>query len=191
MKGNNVVQGARPRFGRASVETLRDIRPEMPNAVQLRQNDISCYASYCKHNKTLLRSAPAPSSHRHALRDVLPPWARPASGWRQWPAEQVAWLVIPLAFHRHQSRPEVLATLDLALPSVAGQVISKSVVTQARQWLEAAPLEPLFDQTASACCTRGAERHAWKGMALWAMNGSITFRAPDSADNRPNFRGQS
>ena len=36
---------------------------------------------------------------------------------RRLPAEQVVWLVIALAFYRHQSMPEVLATLDLALPS--------------------------------------------------------------------------
>lgn len=33
---------------------------------------------------------------------------------RRRPAEQVVWLVIALAFYRHQSMPEVLATLDLA-----------------------------------------------------------------------------
>jgi hypothetical protein len=35
---------------------------------------------------------------------------------RRLPAEQVVWLVIALALYRHQSMPEVLATLDLSLP---------------------------------------------------------------------------
>lgn len=41
-----------------------------------------------------------------------------ASIWRRrLPAEQVVWLIIALALYRRQSMPEVLATLDLALPS--------------------------------------------------------------------------
>lgn len=40
-----------------------------------------------------------------------------ASVRRRWlPAERVVWLVIALALYRGQSMPEVLATLDLALP---------------------------------------------------------------------------
>ena len=54
---------------------------------------------------------------------------------RRLPAEQVVWLVIALALYRHQSMPEVLATLDLALPSATEQPVSKSAVTQARQRL--------------------------------------------------------
>ena len=108
---------------------------------------------------------------------------------RRLPAEQVVWLVIALALYRHQSMPEVLATLDLALPSTATPVISKSAVTQARQRLGSEPLETLFNQTASAWCAQDAERHSWKGLSLWAMDGT-TFRAPDSAENRAYFGAQ-
>jgi hypothetical protein len=109
---------------------------------------------------------------------------------RRLPAEQVVWLVIALALYRHQSMPEVLATLDLALPSSVESAVSKSAVTQARQRLGAAPMEDLFSQTASAWCAQDAERHAWKGLSLWAMDGT-TFRAPDSAENRAHFGAQS
>ena len=109
---------------------------------------------------------------------------------RRLPAEQVVWLVIALALYRHQSMPEVLATLDLALPSSVESVVSKSAVTQARQRLGAAPMEDLFSQTASAWCAQDAERHTWKGLSLWAMDGT-TFRAPDSAENRAHFGAQS
>ena len=51
---------------------------------------------------------------------------------RRLPAEQVVWLVIALALYRHQSMQEVLAALDLALPSATGLPVSKSAVTQAR-----------------------------------------------------------
>lgn len=46
--------------------------------------------------------------------------------------------------------PEVLATLDLALPYAAERTVSKSAVTQAKQRLGAAPLEQLFGQAARA-----------------------------------------
>jgi len=108
---------------------------------------------------------------------------------RRLPAEQVVWLVIALALYRHQSMPEVLATLDLALPSASNHAVSKSAVTQARQRLGAAPLAQLFDRTARAWSAQDAERHGWKGLSLWAMDGT-TFRAPDSAENRAHFGAQ-
>lgn len=109
--------------------------------------------------------------------------------WRRLPAEQVVWLVIALALYRRQSMPEVLATLDLALPVSSAQPVSKSAVTQARQRLGAEPLGHLFDQTAQAWCRQDAERHAWQGLSLWAMDGT-TFRTPDSTDNRAHFGAQ-
>jgi hypothetical protein len=108
---------------------------------------------------------------------------------RRLPAEQVVWLVIALALYRHQSMPEVLAALDLALPCAAARPVSKSAVTQARQRLGAAPLAWLFDQTAGAWCRQDAARYAWQGLSLWAMDGT-TFRTPDSADNRAYFGAQ-
>ena len=108
---------------------------------------------------------------------------------RRLPAEQVVWLVIALALYRHQSMPEVLATLDLALLSSSVGAVSKSAVTQARQRLGAEPLAQLFGQTASAWCAQDSALHAWKGLSLWAMDGT-TFRTPDSTDNRAFFGAQ-
>jgi hypothetical protein len=101
-------------------------------------------------------------------------------------AEQVVWLVIALALYRHQSMPELLATLDLALPSATERPVSKSAVTQARQRQGVAALEWLFGQTARAWCQQDAKHRAWQGWSLWAMDGT-TFRTPDSADNRAHF----
>ncbi len=108
---------------------------------------------------------------------------------RRLPAEQVVWLVIALALYRHQSMPEVLATLDLALPNGAERVVSKSAVTQARQRLGVAPLAWLFGRTAQSWCRQDAARHAWKGLSLWAMDGT-TLRTPDSPENRAHFGAQ-
>lgn len=146
----------------------------------------------------LLTFGPMLSSQRHATTDVLPvagldrlaehlplAWieqALSATGTasirRRLPAEQVVWLVIALALYRHQSMPEVLATLDLALPCTTTPIISKSAVTQARQRLGSEPLALLFSQTASAWCAQDAERHTWKGLSLWAMDGTPPFARP-------------
>lgn len=108
---------------------------------------------------------------------------------RRLPAEQVVWLVIALALYRHQSMPEVLATLDLSLPAASGRTVSKSAITQARQRLGAEPLGWLFAETGRAWSRQDAERYAWKGLSLWAMDGTI-FRTPDSPENRAHFGAQ-
>src|SRR4030088_3392695 len=59
---------------------------------------------------------------------------------RRLPAEQVVWLVIALALHRHQSIGEVLDTLDLALPAQDAPFVCKSAITQARDRVGEAPL---------------------------------------------------
>ena len=121
------------------------------------------------------------SSQLHATTDVLPlaglnrlaehlplSWideALDATGTasirrRRLPAEQVVWLVIALALYRHQSMPEVLATLDLSLPTASDATVSKSAVTQARQRLGPAPLAQLFERTARTWCAQDAKRHA-------------------------------
>ena len=108
---------------------------------------------------------------------------------RRLPAEQVVWLVIALALYRHQSMLEVLATLDLSLPAASGRTVSKSAITQARQRLGAEPLGWLFAETGRAWSRQDAERYAWKGLSLWAMDGTI-FRTPDSPENRAHFGAQ-
>lgn len=109
---------------------------------------------------------------------------------RRLPAEQVVWLVIALAIYRHQSMPEVLATLDLALPHEGRPFVSKSAITQARQRVGQDPLSRLFGVTARAWCAQDGDQHAWKGLQLLAMDGT-TFRTPDSTENRAHFGAQS
>jgi hypothetical protein len=59
----------------------------------------------------------------------------------------------------------------------------------ARQRLGASALESLFDRTAKAWCGQDLARHSWKGLSLWAMDGT-TFRTPDSPENRSTFGAQ-
>lgn len=108
---------------------------------------------------------------------------------RRLPAEQVVWLVIALALFRRQSMEEVLSTLDLVLPDTRIDAVCKSAITQARARLGQAPLQWLFEQTAEAWCAQQKVAHQWKGLSLWAVDGT-TFRVPDSPENRKHFGAQ-
>ncbi|MFL6719176.1 MAG: transposase domain-containing protein [Burkholderiaceae bacterium] len=77
---------------------------------------------------------------------------------RRLPAEPVAWLVIALAWYRHQSISEVVDELDLALPDMKDSFVIKSAVAQARQRLGAEPLKALFAISARAWRSRMASR---------------------------------
>jgi hypothetical protein len=108
---------------------------------------------------------------------------------RRLPAEQVVWLVIALALFRRTSMSEVLESLDLVLPNGDDSALSRGAITMARQRLGASALGILFDRTARAWCGHDQARHAWKGLSLWAMDGTI-FRTPDSPENRSTFGAQ-
>jgi len=108
---------------------------------------------------------------------------------RRLPAEQVVWLVIALALYRHQSISEVVDDLDLALPAQDSSFVSRSAVAQARQRTGAAPLEWLFRASAGNWVKQDAARHAFKGFAMMAMDGTI-LRTTDSAVNREHFGAQ-
>jgi hypothetical protein len=109
---------------------------------------------------------------------------------RRLPAEQVVWLVIALALYRHQSISEVVDDLDLALGHSRQPFVSKSAIAQARQRTGAEPLAWLFEKTAQAWAMQDAAVHTFKGLSLWAMDGT-TFRTADSAANRDHFGAQS
>jgi len=108
---------------------------------------------------------------------------------RRLPAEQVVWLVIALALFRRTSMSEVIETLDLALPNGDDTAVSSGAITMARQRLGSSALGILFDRTARAWCRQDQARYAWKGLSLWAMDGT-TFRTPDSPENRSTFGAQ-
>jgi len=108
---------------------------------------------------------------------------------RRLPAEQVVWLVIALALFRRTSMSEVLESLDLVLPNGDDSALSRGAITMARQRLGAGPLGNLFNRTARAWCGQDQARHAWKGLSLWAMDGTI-FRTPDSPENRSTYGAQ-
>ena len=108
---------------------------------------------------------------------------------RRLPAEQVVWLVIALALFRRTSMSEVLESLGLVLPDGNDSAVSRSAISQARQRLGSEPLAELFHRTAQAWCALDTEHHGWRGLSLWAMDGT-TFKTLDSPANRTTFGAQ-
>jgi hypothetical protein len=105
---------------------------------------------------------------------------------RRLPAQQVVWLIIGIAMMRDLSIVQVVDRLELALP--ATNPVAASAVAQARQRLGKAPLEWLFVTTGDAWGHSSAREHAWRGLALYGVDGT-GLRVPDSPQNRAHFGG--
>jgi hypothetical protein len=108
---------------------------------------------------------------------------------RRLPAEAVIWLLIGIALMRSESIERVAALLGVALPSTTRELVARSALTQARQRLGEAPLEYLFLATGLEWSARSALAHRWRGLSLYAMDGS-TVRVPDTRENWSAFGGQ-
>jgi hypothetical protein len=109
---------------------------------------------------------------------------------RRLPADQVVWLVIGMALMRGRPIPDVVQHLELAITGSDGaRTVASSSATQARARLGADPLEWLFHRTAEDWALRSAERDRWRGLSVWAIDGS-TMRVADSAANRAYFGPQ-
>jgi hypothetical protein len=106
---------------------------------------------------------------------------------RRLPAEQVIWLVLGMALMRDRPLHDVVSKLDLALPGGGGKTsLATSTITQARQRLGPEPLKWLFERCSEAWAHTSAAAHPWRGMSLYALDGS-TLRIADSQENREHF----
>lgn len=108
---------------------------------------------------------------------------------RRLPAEQVVWMVLGMALMRNESIDRVVAMLDLALPDPDDTTAAKSGIAQARKRLGDEPMEYLFATTAERWAHQSADRHRWRGLALYGLDGT-TIRVPDSKENWGAFGGQ-
>jgi hypothetical protein len=108
---------------------------------------------------------------------------------RRLPAEQVVWLVIGMALYRDRPIYDLVDQLDLVLPGSA-MGMAPSAVVEARARLGADPLEWLFEKSARKWAHASARKHAWRGLALYGVDGS-TLRVADSLENRAHFGGPS
>lgn len=108
---------------------------------------------------------------------------------RRLPAEQVVWLVIGMALYRDRPICELVDRLDLVLPG-SPSMMAASAVVEARARLGADPMEWLFEKSARKWAHDSARTHAWRGLALYGVDGS-TLRVADSPENRAHFGGPS
>ena len=106
---------------------------------------------------------------------------------RRLPAIQVVWLVIGMALFRNRAISELVGELDLALPGRTTHV-AESAIPQARARLGADPMAWLFSRTSDEWAHASARTHAWRELALYAVDGS-TLRVADSKENREHFGG--
>lgn len=108
---------------------------------------------------------------------------------RRLPADIVVWIVICLSIFRGRSISGVVEALDLALPSSTGGFASKSAIAQARQRAGVAPFQELFRRSAAAWTANQSPDQAWKGLTLWAVDGT-TIKTPDTPEMLRKFGAQ-
>lgn len=109
---------------------------------------------------------------------------------RRLPADQVVWLILGMALMRNESIQRVAMLLGLTMPSGGkSKPAAPSAFTQARQRLGEEPMEYLFSLTSAEWATRSARAHAWRGLAVYLVDGT-TLRVPDSETNWAAFGGQ-
>lgn len=108
---------------------------------------------------------------------------------RRLPSERVVWLVLGMGLLRDLPIRDVVERLGLALPTVDARTVAPSAIPPARARVGAAPLEWLFVRSADAWAHASAARDRWRGLALYAVDGT-TLRVPDSTPNRRHFGGQ-
>ena len=104
---------------------------------------------------------------------------------RRLPAEQVVWLVIGMALFRKWPIHDLVGRLDLVLPGRKRTVVPSSV-SEARTRLGGDPIAHLFDTTARKWGHEAARKEAWRGLSVYAVDGS-TLRVADSEENRTHF----
>lgn len=107
---------------------------------------------------------------------------------RRLPSDRVLWLVLGMALFRNEAIEQVVRTLELALPGRKG--VTRGAIAQARERLGSEPMRWLFTRTSQEWSAQSADRHRWRGLALYGVDGT-TVRVPDSPSNRAEFGGQS
>jgi hypothetical protein len=135
-----------------------------------------------------------PQSYEHFARDLPMKWVETALKLtdtatvrrRRLPSEMVVWLVIGMGLYRDRAITDLVDKLDLALPGAGGTVMASSSIAEARARIGDAALELLFDMIADAWGHDGARSHAWRGLALYGVDGT-TIRVPDSPVNSDFF----
>jgi hypothetical protein len=102
---------------------------------------------------------------------------------RKLPVESLVWLVIGMAIFRDRSISNVVGHLHLWRGPTQP---TEPAVVQRRQALGAEALELIFNFTAEEWALASAEKHRWRGLALFGVDG-VTARISDSLTNEAYF----
>lgn len=106
---------------------------------------------------------------------------------RRLDACQVVWLVIGMALFRNRPITEIVDTLDLVMPKARRQkAVAASSVVESRKRLGEDPLAWLFVRSSEAWGFASAKREAWRGFALFGVDGT-TMQTADTPENRRYF----
>ena len=109
---------------------------------------------------------------------------------RALPADLVVWLLVAMGVWRGSGIRNVLFRLGTgvrrSLRWKGGQAPPSNAVTKARDRLGVEPVQHLFGRLCDSLRDEFAAVHAWKGMALLAVDGT-TLKMPDSPRNRAHF----
>jgi hypothetical protein len=109
---------------------------------------------------------------------------------RRLPADRAVWLVLGMAVLRDWSIATVVNQLELAMPTPQGtRTVAPSTIVKARARLGSDPMELLFTRSGDEWAHASADRHRWRELALYAVDGT-TLRVPDSEENREHFGSQ-
>ncbi|MCP4781627.1 MAG: IS4 family transposase [Hyphomicrobium sp.] len=109
---------------------------------------------------------------------------------RRLPSESIVWLLIGMALARHESIARIASNLDLVIEDVnARPTVAKSSLSKARNRLGPEPLKWLFEKTAAEWAETRARTDAWRGLALFGVDGT-SVRVPDSEANFEAFGTQ-
>lgn len=99
---------------------------------------------------------------------------------RKLPVDVGLWLPIGMGLFRDRSIQETVQHLGLVIGSKKG--ISAGAIPRARYRLGSGPVETLFELSAASWSLRGIEEGRWRGLSVWAMDGSC-FSLPDTPEN--------
>ena len=102
---------------------------------------------------------------------------------RQLPAEVLIWLVIGMALFRDRCIEAVAAHLRLWK---GGTAPTDSAIAQRRQLVGPEPLRQILRYTGEEWGVASAQRHAWRGLALFGVDG-VCMRVADTEKNETGF----
>jgi hypothetical protein len=102
---------------------------------------------------------------------------------RKLPVEVLVWLVIGMALFRDRCIEAVAAHLHLWSGPTAA---TDGALAQRRQLVGPEPLRAVFQYTGKEWALASAQRHAWRGLALFGVDG-MCLRVADTQQNEDNF----